>query len=131
MVPEISAQASYEALRSNPDAVLLDVRTAPELNFVGTPSLENCTRISYTLFPPTQPDPDFMEKVEAALRKDQPIYCLCKLGGRSQAAAAALKAAGFMSVFSIKHGFDGDQNDAGQRRSINGWVADGLPWHQA
>ena len=131
MITDVSAKDAFAALTQDSNAVLLDVRTPPEQAFVGTPSLENCQRISFTLFPPSQPDPNFVANVEAAIGKDQPVYCLCKLGGRSMAAGQALVAAGYNQVFNIVHGFDGDQNAAGQRRTINGWAADGLPWHQS
>ena len=131
MIEEISAADAYAALDRNPRAVLLDVRTGPEQMFVGTPTHDRCVRISYTLFPPTQPDPEFLAKVSAAIEKDQPVYCLCKLGSRSMAAAQTLASAGYAELYNITHGFDGDQNDQGQRRPINGWAAAGLPWHQA
>jgi len=130
MVQEISATACAEALAQNPEAVLLDVRTAPEVQFVGAPTVANWRHISLTLFPPTQPDPEFLPKVAAQIRPDQPIYCLCKVGGRSAAAAQMLLSAGYSQVFNVSHGFDGAQNSERQRRSVNGWVAEGLPWAQ-
>ncbi len=130
MVPDVSVQATYAALQANPRAVLVDVRTPPEWAYVGTPSVSNCLRIALTAFPPTQVDPSFVAQVEASVAKDQPIYCLCKVGGRSQTAAQLLQAAGYGEVYNVAHGFDGDQNAQGQRRSTNGWIAAGLPWHQ-
>ena len=94
MVKDISAKDAFAALQSNPTAVLLDVRTQPELAFSGAPSMANHRHISLTQFPPTEPNPNFMAEVEAQIAKDQPVYCLCKTG-RSAAAANALVATGY------------------------------------
>lgn len=131
MVEDKTPQECFEDLQARETAVLIDVRTAPEWSFVGTPTHPRCLRISSTLFPPNQPNPNFLAEVEQQVAKDQPVYCLCKLGGRSMAAAQALVAAGYTEVYNVLNGFDGDQNEHGQRRCINGWVASGLPWHQA
>ena len=130
MVKDISAKDAFAALQGDSNAVLLDVRTQPELTFSGMPSMPNHRHISLTKFP-QRTQPNFMAEVQAQISKDQPVYCLCKGGGRSAAAAKALSAAGYGEVYNILSGFDGDQNPAGQRRSVNGWAADGLPWHQA
>lgn len=130
MIAQLTPAAAYKALEQDPQSVLLDVRTDPECLFVGVPSLVRYRQISFTLYPPTTPDPEFLTKAKAVLDNNQAIYCLCKTGGRSGAAAEVLAQAGFSKVTNIVHGFEGDHNAAGQRRSVSGWVADGLPWHQ-
>jgi rhodanese-related sulfurtransferase len=55
---------------------------------------------------------------------------LCRSGGRSHNAAAAAAAAGYAQSFNVLQGFEGDKNDKGQRNTVGGWRAAGLPWVQ-
>jgi rhodanese-related sulfurtransferase len=69
--------------------------------------------------------------VEAAADKDTPLLFLCRSGGRSHAAAAALAAAGFTRCYNVLEGFEGDKDASGQRNRVGGWRAAGLPWQQS
>ena len=46
------------------------------------------------------------------------------------ALAAAAAAAGYAQSFNVLQGFEGDKNDKGQRNTVGGWRAAGLPWVQ-
>ena len=75
-------------------------------------------------------NPRFVRELEAKVRKDEPVLLLCRSGKRSALAAEAATKAGFLSVFNVLEGFEGELNDAQQRGTANGWRLRGLPWIQ-
>ena len=130
-VPEVSVREACRILREDPDAVLLDVRTAPEWDFVGVPLVSNYAQVEWRLYPDMTINPDFLSEVEAlSLPKRGRILCLCKSGGRSREAAAFLLQNGYSECYNIREGFEGERNEVGHRRCVNGWIAEGLPWMQ-
>jgi rhodanese-related sulfurtransferase len=116
------------ALLSTHAAVLIDVRTAEERQFVG--------RIADSLHVPwltglnLQRNPRFVREVEAKVRRDDVILLLCRSGGRSAAAAAALTEARFRNAFNVLEGFEGELDGSQQRGSRDGWRYHRLPWIQ-
>ncbi|HEX2581606.1 MAG TPA: rhodanese-like domain-containing protein [Dongiaceae bacterium] len=118
------------------DALLIDVRTLPEWRFVGVPDLRALNKeahfISWQVFPTMQVDADFSEKVGrvAGDNQDRPLLFLCRSGGRSAAAAAALTASGYRRCYNIRQGFEGDRDEQGHRGQRSGWKVSGLPWVQ-
>ncbi len=133
MVAELSLADAWSMLGSNDQAVLIDVRSAAEWNFVGIPSLDSLGRsprlVEWTTFPTGQPNPDFLTNAADGLEQDQPVLFLCRSGVRSGAAARAFDAVGFSSTFNVSAGFEGDLDNDGHRRG--GWKHEGLPWVQA
>lgn len=134
-VEDISPRDSYEAIRTDPDAVLVDVRTDAEWNFVGIPDLSEAGKqpvlIPWQLFPSMQVNGSFVEGLRrAGVTPLSKIYFLCRSGARSLAAAQAAQAAGFPHAFNIADGFEGPVNPEGHRGSMAGWKASGLPWRQ-
>ena len=135
---DVSPQESWNALRSDPDAQVVDVRTRPEWTFVGMPDLSGTGRdvipIEWQVYPTMQVDPDFASKLDAELSRrgvpdDAPVYFLCRSGARSAAAAAAMTARG-RTAYNIAGGFEGNVDADGHRGTVEGWKADGLPWRQ-
>jgi rhodanese-related sulfurtransferase len=123
---------AYQRLRDRPDAWLIDVRTLPEWQFVGMPDVERLVRVSWQEYPTMQVNDDFVRQVEeAGVPKDAEVLCMCRSGGRSAAAAAALTQAGFANCYNISEGFEGDKDEHGRRGSVGGWKAAGLPWMQS
>lgn len=125
----------YQALKSDPDAVLIDVRTTPEWQFVGVPDLTELNRpalfVEWQSYPEMNINADFVDQVRAqGVGPEQPVYLLCRSGVRSRAAAKALTAAGFTACYNILEGFEGDKDDAGRRGNVGGWRHRGLPWRQ-
>jgi rhodanese-related sulfurtransferase len=59
------------------------------------------------------------------------VLFLCRSGARSHHAAQLATENGYTAAYNILEGFEGDKNAQGQRRSVNGWVAAGLPWQQS
>lgn len=135
MVENVSPRATYEALRSDPQARLVDVRTDAEWSFVGLPDLgetgQDPVLIPWQVYPSMQVNGQFTEHLRrAGLQPENKLYFLCRSGARSLAAARAAAAAGFGQVFNIADGFEGPPDAEGHRGTAAGWKADGLPWQQ-
>ena len=129
---DIPPKEAHERLKANPQAVLIDVRTAPEWAFVGVPAVERLMRLSWQVYPQMQVNADFVASVEkAGVPKDTEIVCLCRSGARSASAATALSQAGFSNCWNVAEGFEGDKDSGGHRGNIGGWKASGLPWVQS
>ena len=133
---EIGVAELWSALESAPDAVLVDVRTQAEWNFVGVPELSELDKapvfVEWQAYPTMEINPAFVETVEAAVAdRDAPVFLLCRSGARSRAAAIALTAAGYRSCYNITEGFEGPPDAERHRGSTAGWKAQGLPWVQA
>jgi len=132
---DVTSVEAMEILKSDDRAVLLDVRTDAEWNFVGRPDLASLGRdpvlISWQTFPGMAPNGGFVEAVRQAIaEKDAPVLILCRSGQRSRSAAIALTEAGFADCRNISDGFEGPKDDAGHRNTVSGWRASGLPWQQ-
>ena len=135
MVENVSPRAVFEALRSDKQARLVDVRTEAEWAFVGLPDLSETGQdpvlIPWQVFPSMQVNGGFTEHLrQAGLTPENKIYFLCRSGARSVAAAHAARAAGYAQVFNIAEGFEGPPDEDGHRGLVAGWKADALPWHQ-
>ncbi len=129
---DIPPAEAHNRLKSNPQAVLIDVRTQPEWTFVGVPQVERLIRLSWQVYPAMEINPNFASEVEAAgLPKDTEILCICRSGARSASAATALTRAGFTNCWNVAQGFEGDKDGSGHRGKANGWKAAGLPWVQS
>ena len=137
-IKEISPQQAWEILEAEPQAVLLDVRTSMEYEYVGHPL--NALHVPWMDAPDWNIDSGFVDKVRQALVKrtgsDQeqesiPILAICRSGKRSQAAAEELVRQGFANLYNIEDGFEGDLDNNKQRNTINGWRVANLPWEQS
>ena len=125
----------WEALRADPQAQLVDVRTEPEWNFVGLPDLgaagKQAVLIPWQVYPTMARNEQFVDHLkEAGFTPEHHIYFLCRSGQRSFAAAMAAQAAGFPHAYNIADGFEGGVDAQGHRGVAAGWKADGLPWRQ-
>lgn len=133
MFEEIAPSAAYTALQHNEAATLIDCRTQAEWIYVGTPDLSGLGKQLACLEwqgMDGQPNRQFAQQVADALDKETPIYIICRSGARSAAACQALAKVGFVSLFNVTGGFEGDPDAAGHRGQTNGWKAEGLPWRQ-
>jgi rhodanese-related sulfurtransferase len=134
-VPEIRPRQSWESLRNDPDAALVDVRTEAEWNFVGLPDLAPLGKqpllIPWQLYPSMQVNGAFVEHLrKAGLTPMHKLHFICRSGARSLAAAQAAQAAGFPHAFNLADGFEGPVDPEGHRGTISGWKAEGMPWRQ-
>ena len=135
MVEDIPPEKVWDALRRNPDARIVDVRTDAEWAYVGLPDLSDVGKqpilIPWQLYPSMQVNTQFIDQIKAAgITPDNHVYFLCRSGGRSRAAAAAAQQAGFPHAYNIADGFEGPPDEEGHRGNRAGWKADGLPWRQ-
>jgi rhodanese-related sulfurtransferase len=134
-IPDVTPEATWQALRDDPMAALVDVRTTAEWSYVGLPDLSAAGkpvhRIAWQLFPEMAVNPRFLDELVAAgLGPENRLFFLCRSGARSLAAARAAAAAGFGACFNVSDGFEGPLDQAGHRRTLAGWIARGLPWRQ-
>ena len=86
--------------------------------------------IEWNTWPGGQPNPDFLQQLEAQVGKDAPVMFLCRSGGRSHSAATVAAQAGYAEAYNILQGFEGDKDAAGHRNTLGGWRLAGLPWVQ-
>jgi rhodanese-related sulfurtransferase len=90
MVENISPRQTWQALQSDPQAQLVDVRTDAEWNFVGLPDLLAAAKqpvlIPWQIFPSMAVNAAFTDQMkQAGLTPEHKIYFLCRSGVRSQA----------------------------------------------
>jgi rhodanese-related sulfurtransferase len=109
-------------------AKLVDVRTKPELLYVGR--IPGSIALEWQTYPGNQPNPEFIGELAAATKKDEPVMFLCRSGARSHGAAEAAMQAGWREAYNVLEGFEGDKDDQQHRNSVGGWRKAGLPWVQ-
>jgi rhodanese-related sulfurtransferase len=132
---DVDVTETWRRLSEDPDAVLIDVRTTAEWNFVGLPDLspleKQVLQSEWKSFPSMALNPDFLAEVEQAdIDKNAAVLLLCRSGQRSRDAAIRLTAAGYKNCYNVAGGFEGDKNAAGHRGTVGGWQFAGLPWIQ-
>ncbi len=77
-----------------PGAKLVDVRTKPELHYVGR--VPGSLAVEWQTYPGSQPNPEFLAELAAGGQpKDAPVMFLCRSGARSHSAAEAATQAGW------------------------------------
>ena len=89
MIKQIKSSEIKKFIDSNPNTVLLDVRTEDEWNTVGRPDTKDFGIESY--FITISQDSSFLENVKKKIKKDSPILVSCAAGGRSLIAANLFK----------------------------------------
>lgn len=138
-VDDISVSEVWEALKSDPAAVLIDVRTRAEWTFVGLPDLSSIGKrvvtVEWQTFPENSVDPAFTNRLKAALSgsgadETTAMYFICRSGGRSRMAAEAMAALGYRGCHNVADGFEGPLDEYRHRGRIGGWKAKGLAWAQ-
>jgi rhodanese-related sulfurtransferase len=112
-----------------PDAKLIDVRTRAEWDYVGR--VPGSILIEWNTYPEGSRNPAFVAQLRStATDTDAPVLFLCRSGQRSDHAARAARAAGYLRAYNILEGFEGDKDASGQRGHVNGWRKAQLPWIQ-
>lgn len=137
---DVGVRDTWEALAADPSAVLIDVRTVAEWNFVGLPDLESIGKrvllIEWQRFPDMAVNTAFAEELKDALADlgvgtDAPLYFICRSGARSRSAAVTATAGGFARAYNVAGGFEGALGPDRHRGCVDGWKASGLPWIQS
>lgn len=132
---DISPSQAWKILNDDPAAVLIDVRTPAEWNYVGVPDLNSVGKqplfVPWLFFPSMEVNQNFVEHLEnAGLGREAPLLFMCRSGARSRAAAIAMTAAGYGPCYNIAGGFEGNRDAEGHRGTVEGWKAAGCPWRQ-
>ena len=131
MVAEVNPKQAWRMLQENPNAILLDVRSKVEFDYVGHPV--DAVHVPIQEAPDWQTDPDFAQKVIERLgeaSKDATVLTICRSGKRSMLAAQLLEEQGYKDTVNIAEGFEGDPDENRHRGNVNGWRFHGLPWEQ-
>ena len=102
-IMEIDVDTLYEKKQQNESLVIVDVRTPAEYNSGHIPSAQ--------LIPLSELSSS-LSKLEA--HKNQEIYLVCAVGGRSQTATELLRKEGFSKAINVQGG-------------TRGWKAKGYP----
>ncbi|KIT15683.1 rhodanese-like domain-containing protein [Jannaschia aquimarina] len=139
-IAEVGPRDAWKILSEDEDAVLVDVRSAPEWGFVGGPDLSelgrDAIRVEWAAWPGMSPNPTFV----GALMDQLPglptrMLFICRSGARSmqaaQAVARTLSEKGEqVECINVAEGFEGDLDGSSHRGGLNGWKARGLAWRQ-
>ncbi|GAB2180673.1 rhodanese-like domain-containing protein [Denitratisoma sp. agr-D3] len=123
----VTPQEAWELVQHLPNTRLVDVRSKAEWQLIGR--IPGAIEVEFKFFPDWKPNGSFIDDLQRQLRLDDNVLFLCRSGVRSDAAAKALLAEGFNSVFNVLEGFEGDL-DENKHRLKNGWKNSGLPWTQ-
>ena len=109
-------------------AKLVDVRTRPELLYVGR--VPGSVLVEWQTYPGNAMNPDFLSQLSEAVEPAHTLMFICRSGGRSHAAAATAAQAGFRDSYNVLEGFEGDKDAEQHRGTVGGWRRAGLPWVQ-
>ena len=137
MIKEINSTEAYSILQKSENAILIDVRSTMEYEYVGHPV--NAIHVPIKEPPGWEIRVDFINNIKSELTKKFPniqnlseihILLLCRSGKRSEQAALMLESEGYKNTINITDGFEGDKDVNGRRSVINGWRFNKLPWEQ-
>jgi rhodanese-related sulfurtransferase len=132
---EVNPKEAYEILQNQKNAVLIDVRSTMEYEYVGHPL--NAIHVPLKEPPAWDVPANYIENVKLALQSqsdvdfDKPLLMLCRSGARSAMAVEMLINEGYTNVYNVLEGFEGDKDENGHRNTLNGWRFHGLPWEQS
>ncbi|MBT3813067.1 MAG: rhodanese-like domain-containing protein [Gammaproteobacteria bacterium] len=130
MIENLTPQQSWDLMQANPSAVMIDVRTKVEHDFVGHPV--NAVHVPWKEAPDWQVNPGFVEQVKQAVGDNScRVLLLCRSGSRSVVAAEVLQEAGFRHVVNVVEGFEGELDVHKHRGNLGGWRNARLPWEQS
>ena len=117
MIKQIKSSEIKKYVESNPNSVLLDVRTEDEWSTIGKPD----TKVLgiKTHFITVSQEPSFLETVKKNIDKKDQVLVMCAAGGRSIIAANLLAKEGY-NALNVSDGFSGNGEDLG-------WKNAGLP----
>lgn len=127
--------------RSGSSVVIVDVRPQEERAAVGYPPMSVSIPAQVLVQAPGSGgfaarmvnNPHFVRLMQQRFKPKDSIVLMCRSGNRSAAAARRLAAVGFVNVYNMVDGFEGDiETSPGSpgygTRSKNGWRNAKLPW---
>ncbi|MCH9641665.1 MAG: rhodanese-like domain-containing protein [Actinomycetia bacterium] len=132
---DVTPEEAWKLLSENPEAVLVDCRTAAEWRLVGVADLASLDRdVVYVEWNRTDGSRNegFVDDLLASgvTPGESAVVFLCRSGNRSIPAARAATAAGITPSYNMLDGFEGNLDEQGHRGGT-GWRARGLPWRQS
>jgi rhodanese-related sulfurtransferase len=125
----LTPSEAFEILQSAPGAVLVDVRTRAEWDWVG--SIPGSVKIEWNTYPQNQPNDHFLNELKQQVDPESLTMFICRSGARSHAAAALATTTGYRDSYNVLEGFQGDKDTSGHRDTVGGWRRAGLPWTQS
>jgi rhodanese-related sulfurtransferase len=148
----VTGPEAYAMWKADPHGVnILDVRTFEEYIFVGHLEMARNIPLVFPKYEPPddeaqaalaggpppgchgEPNLDFVSTAKEMFNPTETILVYCATGGRGAMAVNQLAAAGFVNVYNIINGLEGDRvDDPGSvyngKHMRNGWKNAGLPW---
>jgi rhodanese-related sulfurtransferase len=118
LLPEEAQQRMQEGW------VYVDVRSVPEFE-QGHPMGALNVPLLHQGPGGMQPNPEFLQVMQAAFGTDEKLLLGCRSGARSRRAAELLGQHGFMALANLTTGWEGTKDDFG--RPLPGWRPKGLP----
>lgn len=109
-------------------AKLVDVRTRPELLYVGR--VPGSLEVEWQTYPGNQLNPEFLQQLAQVAKPEDTLMFLCRSGVRSHYSAMATTQAGWRESYNVLEGFEGDRDTSQHRNTMAGWRKAGLPWVQ-
>ena len=120
MIKQLASKDIKDYLTTNPNDILLDVRTQEELDNIGKPDGDKIGLKTYFLEIRRDAFFDFVQEFNNLnINKGKEILVICKSGERSQISAELLSRENYKSK-NISDGFMGSQGGVG-------WKKNGLP----
>jgi len=133
----ISCKEAWQIMQDEPRAYLLDIRSSMEYLFIGHP--HSAINIPWIDEPDWIVNPHFVTEVRKVMlggvgledhHSDAPVVLICRSGKRSLEAGKLLIEKGFIEVYNVSEGFEGELDDNHHRSTQGGWRFHGLPWEQ-
>jgi rhodanese-related sulfurtransferase len=138
----VTAKEAYMMWKKEPERVyIIDVRTPEEYVFVGHAEMARNIPLLFVKHEwntntkqfVVEPNPDFVSEAKRQFKPPDTILVMCRSGDRSAMAVNALAKAGFVNVYNIIDGMEGDvvddpKNKHYGKRMKNGWKISGSPW---
>ena len=132
---DVTPDEAWQLLADDDAAVLVDVRTEAEWDFVGLPDLDSLNKktvlISWQRYPDMAQNREFCsELATAGVMPSAPVLFICRSGARSASAAEYCTAEGYDDCYNVIEGFEGPSDRDKHRGKISGWKMRALPWVQ-
>jgi rhodanese-related sulfurtransferase len=125
-INQVEPPQAHEILKSNPDAIYLDVRTESEFAQSHPAGAINVPVVFIKGPGQMELNGEFADVVAKTLPRDKKLVVGCLAGGRSQRACELLEAAGYSDLTNVRGGFGGARDASGQV-VVAGWRDAGLP----
>ena len=136
-VQSVTPSEAFGLVEKDQRVVLIDVRSSMEFLFVGHP--RGSVHVPWIDEPDWVVNPEFVTEVRKVMLggvgmddhgSDAPVVLICRSGKRSLEAGKLLIENGFMHVYNVSEGFEGELDDQHHRSTLGGWRFHELPWEQ-